>query len=92
MVRQWLLAIGVPALLLNNADAQGIVVDAAPSHVVNSFSPPRALGGAIDRLRGGGTRADNEKNTERLLTGGGAGELREPYLLFSCAHSVRTKP
>jgi hypothetical protein len=75
MAKQWLLAIGVPALLLNNADAQRIVVDAAPSHVVNSFSPPRALGGAIDRLRGGATREDNEKNTEKLLTGSVLKEL-----------------
>ncbi|HEX4165186.1 MAG TPA: discoidin domain-containing protein [Bryobacteraceae bacterium] len=44
------------------------MVDATPSHVVNSFSPFRALGGSIDRLRGGTTRAENEKHTERLLT------------------------
>jgi hypothetical protein len=50
------------------AAGQNIVVDAAGSHVVNSFSPPRALGGAIDRLRGGPTREANERNTERLLT------------------------
>jgi hypothetical protein len=49
------------------ASAQNIVVDT--SHAINSFSPPRALGGAIDRLRGGPTREDNERNTERLLTG-----------------------
>jgi hypothetical protein len=55
---------GIPA----SAGAQNIVVDASPSHVVNSFSPPRALGGAIDRLRGGPTREDNERNTEKLLT------------------------
>jgi hypothetical protein len=47
--------------------APRIVVDT--SHVVNSFSPPRALGGAVDRLRGGATKEDNEKHTERLLTG-----------------------
>jgi hypothetical protein len=35
---------------------------------VNAFSPFRALGGAIDRLRGGNTKEENEKNTERLLT------------------------
>jgi len=35
------------------ANAQRIVVDAAPSHAVNSFSPFRALGAAIDRLRTG---------------------------------------
>src|SRR6202790_5031299 len=52
-----------------DAGAQNIVVDAAPSHAVNSFSPFRALGGAIDRLRGGPTKEDNEKNTETLLTG-----------------------
>ncbi len=51
------------------AGAQNIVVDAAPSHAVNSFSPLRALGGAIDRLRGGNTKEENEKHTERVLTG-----------------------
>jgi hypothetical protein len=51
------------------SSAQNIVVDAAESHAVNSFSPMRALGGAIDRLRGGDTKEANEKNTERLLTG-----------------------
>ena len=35
------------------ANAQKIVVDAAPSHAVNTFSPFRALGAAIDRLRTG---------------------------------------
>jgi hypothetical protein len=53
-----------------SAAAQSIIVDAAPSHAVNSFSPPRALGGAIDRLglNGGKTREQNENNTRRLLT------------------------
>ena len=60
--------IAVCACLASAANAQNIVVDAAPSHAVNSFSPPRALGGAIDRLRGGATREENERNTERLLT------------------------
>lgn len=64
-----LLSIGVAGWLSGEAVAQSIVVDAAPSHMVNSFSPPRALGGAIDRLRGGATRQDNEKHTESLLTG-----------------------
>lgn len=50
------------------ANSQSVIVDAAPSHVVNSFSPLKALGGAIDRLRGGATKEANEKNTERLLT------------------------
>jgi hypothetical protein len=62
--------IGIALLLwlAGGATAQNIVVDAAPSHVVNSFSPFRALGGAIDRLRGGNTKEENEKHTERLLT------------------------
>ena len=42
------------------ANAQKIVVDAAPSHAVNSFSPFRALGAAIDRLPTG--------TPEKLLT------------------------
>jgi hypothetical protein len=56
--------------LAGAASAQNIVVDAAPSHAVNSFSPFRALGGAIDRLgvNGGKTKEQNEKNTEKLLT------------------------
>ncbi len=63
-------AIGISVffLLPGSANAQNIVVDAAPSHAVNSFSPFRSLGGAIDRLRGGRTKEENEKHTERLLT------------------------
>jgi len=60
--------LSVSLWLAGAAGAQNIVVDAAPSHAVNSFSPFRALGGAIDRLRGGNTKAENEKHTERLLT------------------------
>ncbi|HEX3684011.1 MAG TPA: discoidin domain-containing protein [Bryobacteraceae bacterium] len=56
------------SLLAGAASGQSVVVDAEPSHIVNSFSPVRSLGGAIDRLRGGPTREDNEKHTERLLT------------------------
>jgi hypothetical protein len=33
--------------------AQTIIVDAAPSHVTNTFSPVRSLGAAIDRLKTG---------------------------------------
>lgn len=55
-------------LLASSAGAQNIVVEAAESHAVNSFSPMRALGGAIDRLRGGKTKEANIANTERLLT------------------------
>jgi NedA-like, galactose-binding domain len=56
------------AALACAASAETVVVDAAPSHVVNSFSPFRALGGGIDRLRGGATKEANEKHAERLLT------------------------
>ena len=64
------ISLGIGACLWpqNPAGAQNIVVDAAPSHAVNSFSPPRTLGGAIDRLRGGATKEDNIKHTKRLLT------------------------
>lgn len=62
------LGIGLFLGMAGAASAQNIVVDAAPSHAVNAFSPFRALGGAIDRLRGGTTKEENEKNTERLLT------------------------
>lgn len=40
-------------LLASDASSQTVVVDAAPSHVANTFSPPHALGAAIDRLRTG---------------------------------------
>src|SRR5262249_17864319 len=35
------------------AAAQKITVDVTPSHIANTFSPPHALGAAIDRLRTG---------------------------------------
>ena len=70
-------AIGV-LLLASGLGAQQIVVDASPSHVVNTFSPPHALGGAIDRLRAGEgapgeeeTRLSKEavdRNTDTLLS------------------------
>jgi hypothetical protein len=69
---------GICGAMGGTAWAQNIVVDAAPSHIANSFSPLRALGGAIDRLREGTgapasenrrpTRAEIEKNTDTLLT------------------------
>ena len=37
----------------SKATSQTITVDAAPSHVANTFSPVRSLGAAIDRLRTG---------------------------------------
>ncbi len=45
----------------NHATAQKVVVDTTPSHVLNTFSPPHALGAAIDRLRTG--------SPDKLLTG-----------------------
>jgi len=47
------LGIGAFLWMAGAANAQKIVVDAAPSHVANTFSPFRALGAAIDRLRTG---------------------------------------
>src|SRR4249919_3546020 len=45
----------VVSLLLSvtSASAQKVVVDADPAHVANTFSPVRALGASIDRLRTG---------------------------------------
>jgi hypothetical protein len=80
------ICLSASALLGMSATAAGqnIVVDAAPSHVANSFSPFRALGAAVDRLRapGGGrgtanattpphkaTRAEVEKHVETILSG-----------------------
>jgi len=59
--------------------AQTVTVDAAPSHVANTFSPVRSLGGAIDRLRAGTgapgiedvtrlTKEQVDKNTDTLLS------------------------
>jgi F5/8 type C domain len=59
--------------------AQKVVVDATPSHVVNAFSPIRALGAGVDRLRAGEgapemdrgsiTKEEVEQNTDKLLSG-----------------------
>jgi len=52
-------AVGLPAPAQVQSAAgtkvETVVVDAAPSHAVNAFSPVRALGAGIDRLRGGRT-------------------------------------
>ena len=79
-MKQWIVAVGVAIGVLlagSGAVAQNIVVDATPSHVVNTFSPPHALGGAIDRLRAGTgapgseetrlTKEQVDKNTDTLL-------------------------
>ena len=56
-IRQRLASIGLviasAVMVTNSAGAQKVTVDAAPSHVANTFSPPHALGAAIDRLRTG---------------------------------------
>jgi hypothetical protein len=39
--------------VLAQEGAHRVVVDSAPSHVLNSFSPVRALGAGVDRLRAG---------------------------------------
>jgi hypothetical protein len=39
------------------------------SHPVNSFSPLRALGGAVDRQRGGNTLEEIERHTDWVLSG-----------------------
>ena len=56
-------------------NAQDIVVDTAASHVVNSFSPVRALGGAVDRQRGGSTQTEIEKHSQWVLSGPALNEL-----------------
>jgi hypothetical protein len=71
------LAMGV-LLTAMSVSAQSVIVDATPSHVVNTFSPPHALGGAIDRLRAGegapgrestpATKEQVDQNTESLLS------------------------
>ncbi len=35
---------------VQNSEAQQLIVDSAPAHVVNTFSPVRAMGGAVDRI------------------------------------------
>jgi hypothetical protein len=71
-------AIGVLSLSASVL-AQKVLVDATPSHVVNAFSPIRALGAGVDRLRAGEgapamdrgsiTKEEVEQNTDKLLSG-----------------------
>src|SRR5580704_12617732 len=65
------LSLCVPALLCVGQMVQAqqpgqITVDT--SRVVNSFSPLRALGGSIDRQRGGSTKDEIERHTQWVLT------------------------
>src|SRR5271168_3384393 len=69
--KKMILALSAPVLFcaMQAAGAQQneqVTVDT--SHVVNTFSPLRALGGSIDRLRGGTTQEQIEKHTEWALT------------------------
>jgi F5/8 type C domain len=81
IIGRWIregVAVAAVLLVANGAMAQNIVVDASPSHVVNTFNPPQALGGAIDRLRAGEgapgaeetrlTKEQVDQNTDTLLS------------------------
>ncbi len=62
MPRKWLPETVLCILVFcSTAGAQKVVVDAAKSRAVNSFSPIKALGAGVDRLRGG--------VTDRLMSG-----------------------
>src|ERR1700739_2013155 len=76
MVILWLL----PGL----AGAQTIRVDATPSHVVNSFSPPYALGATVDRVPSNATDPffKPEAIKEILSAGWGAISYRQNTELF----------
>jgi NedA-like, galactose-binding domain len=63
-----LFCVAHPVSAQNGAQGSGqdIVVDT--SHAVNSFSPLRALGGAVDRQRGGTTEEEVAKHTDWVLS------------------------
>ena len=67
-----LFALSLSALIWHVTTAQAqqagqITVDTL--HPVNSFSPLRALGGAVDRQRGGNTQQEIEDHTNWVLSG-----------------------
>ena len=74
-------AIGV-LLTASVAGGQDMVVDATPSHVVNTFRPPHALGGAIDRLRAGTGAPGGEQTqwTKEAVDANTDTLLRDPVL------------
>jgi hypothetical protein len=51
-------------LINGNAVAQELIVDSAPSHVANVFSPVRSMGGAVDRIE---TRAADRALEQPML-------------------------
>jgi F5/8 type C domain len=73
------ICVAIGTLFSSGVLAQTIAVDATPSHAVNSFSPIRALGAGVDRLRAGEgapamdrssiTKEEVEGNTDKLLSG-----------------------
>lgn len=83
-IRSWLVGVGIAMGVMLGSGSGGvaqnnIMVDATPKHEVNTFSPVRALGGAIDRLRAGTgapgteesppmTKEEVDRNTDRLLS------------------------
>jgi hypothetical protein len=76
--KKTMLAISVPLLLwtLQTAVAQqGEQITVDTSHVVNSFSPLRALGGSIDIQHGGQTQEAISKHVEWELTNPALKEL-----------------
>ena len=67
-----------------NSEAQTIRVDATPSHTVNSFSPPYALGSTVDRVPSNATDPFFKPEAiERILSAGwGAISYRQNTDLF----------
>ncbi len=65
------IAVALAAALPQTGAAQELVVDIAPSHVANTFSPMRALGAAVDRLgQGVAEKALTEPMLSEILSSG----------------------
>jgi hypothetical protein len=71
-------------LFAGESKAQTVRVDATPSHAVNSFSPPYALGSTVDRIPSNATDAffKPEAIKEILSAGWGAISYRQNTELF----------
>lgn len=76
--------LGIVALLPTQVAGQTIRVDATPTHVVNSFSPPYALGSTVDRVPSNATDAffKPESIKQILSAGWGAISYRQNTELF----------
>src|SRR5882757_2587847 len=83
-LRLCLLLTALAPLWLVNSEAQTIRVDATPSHVVNSFSPPYALGSTVDRVPSNATDPFFKPEAiEKILSAGwGAISYRQNTDLF----------